>query len=165
MNIEDIGIYVKYHEEYGVLRCISHKYGMTSGDGIGRHLQIYHKSIPIDIRNKIIEYADGLGLKDAKDIRPPNPEAGPIEGFEIFENGFKCIFEDCPGYYSAKESTMKKHSENKHKCHEKKWVHQTVQTFFPGIPSIYYTNASTELHLFSRHDASRCYSDCNGCTD
>jgi hypothetical protein len=103
-------------------------------------LQSHHKSIPIGIRNKIVQYADGLELKDPKEVRPSNPEAGPVEGFEVFENGFKCIFEGCSGYYSAKEDTMKEHCRTAHNCHEKKWVHQAVQTFFPGMILFYYIN-------------------------
>jgi Orsellinic acid/F9775 biosynthesis cluster protein D len=162
-NIEVISKYVEYHEKHGVLRCISHKYGMTRDGGVHRHLQSHHQSIPIGIRNKIVQYADDLELKDPKDVRPPNPDAGPIEGFEIIENGFKCTFEGCPGYYGATENTMKDHCKKMHKSNEKKWVRQAVQTFFPCTSFIYYSNISAEYQLLPCDHASNYPSDCNGC--
>jgi hypothetical protein len=163
MNTE-VGAYVEYHEEQGILRCISHKYDMTPGEGVMRHFQRHHGSISLGIRNKIIKYAASAPLKDPKDVRPPNPDADPVEGFEVIENGFKCTFEGCLGYYCPTLSTIKKHCINMHECHEEKWTRQAIQTFFQGISLNYYTNIRPELQLLPCDDASNCYSDCNGRT-
>ena len=137
MTTENIEDYVKYDEKHGVLICIPHGSSLVPGEGIGRHFQQYHGSIPIGTRKKITEYAETLALTDPDDIGTPDPGDGTIKGLKLEENGFCCTHDDCDGYFSAKESTMIKHCQNAHKTNDKMWRKQAVQTFFAGITFFY----------------------------
>lgn len=143
MTIEIIEKYVKYNEKHGVLICITHGHSLTPGEGIGRHFQLYHQSTSIETRTKIIEYATTLPLANPKDMKHPDPDDGPIEGLELEKNGFYCIYENCNGYFSAKETTMMKHCKITHDWNSKEgpmWREQAVQTFFSGIFLSYHFN-------------------------
>jgi hypothetical protein len=121
-------VYVIHNEIYQVLICRQHHYAI-SPEFITRHFRQFHKSVPLETRDKITEYASKLNLLEPKKVSIPT-EMIPIEGLTI-HNGYKCTYNGCTELKGTLES-MRKH------CYTHGWVisdgiqwrEQKLQTFF-----------------------------------
>jgi hypothetical protein len=131
--------YVIYNELYQVLICCQHHYAI-SPDSIVRHFRMLHKSIPLEMRQRIIKYASELDLLEPKKVSVPT-QMTPIKGLAIYD-GFKCTYNGCTELRGTVES-MRKH------CHTHgwvisdgiKWSEQKLQTFFT-------TNNTKYVHFY-----------------
>ena len=131
-TVLDISKYVHYNEKYAVLICRQCKTSIPSYD-IGRHLREEHKSIPIETRNTIVEYASTLRLCDPEQVATPPEEEGPICYLDIIEKGYQCCFENCQVHCSTLLG-IEKHC-NQHgwkKGQPELWEIKSFQTFFQG---------------------------------
>jgi hypothetical protein len=123
--------YVIYNEMYKVLICCQHHYAI-SPDFINGHFRKFHNSVPLEIRQRITEYASKLDLLEPKKVTVPT-QMTPIKGLTIHD-GFKCIYNSCMELKGTVQS-MRKH------CHTHGWVisdgiqwsEQKLQTFFTSI--------------------------------
>ena len=137
MTSELIKEYILYDSKHSIIICRQCKYALIPGENIKRHFQNLHQSISLPIRKEIIGYCDTLTLLPLKEVITPEPDNGPVDGLELYSNGWKCIYENCTGYLSASENldSMIFHCRTTHKWMQNdgvKWVKFTVQTFFQG---------------------------------
>jgi hypothetical protein len=71
--------YVTYNAQYKVLICREHMYGVNP-DHLSRHLRDSHKSIPLAMRNAIVDYSKTLDLAAPENIDVVGETAHAIEG-------------------------------------------------------------------------------------
>jgi hypothetical protein len=103
--------YLIYLQEYQLLICITCKHTLSSS-GIPRHLQIFHKIIPNPIRQKLIEYASTLLLKDESTVRVPTEAIPAIPYLATPIEGFRCTI--CTSIFSRTEKGIRKHCQRAH---------------------------------------------------
>ena len=78
MNMKD---YILYNVVNQVLICCQHGYDISS-KWITNHFQRQHKTIQLETRNKIIEYAKSLQLWDSERVLA-NHDGSFIEGLKV----------------------------------------------------------------------------------
>jgi hypothetical protein len=125
--------YITYNEDHCILICHAHGAAIHP-DQVQRHLRRYHRTIPIETRNKIIQYAESLPLSKPEATMTPSSETKPIADLELFTDGWLCQFKDCL-HCNTTPGAMMEHCRIKHKwitSHKEMWQPQAVQTFFQG---------------------------------
>jgi Orsellinic acid/F9775 biosynthesis cluster protein D len=85
--------YATYNEEYKVLICRQHKYGVSL-KSIEEHYRVKHDGISLKARQEILEYASALSLLEPKDVVIPTEIVAPIAELEV-HTGHKCKFDGC----------------------------------------------------------------------
>jgi hypothetical protein len=84
---------VTYVEEFKVLICRTCRHGLAA-KRVKRHFQWRHKLIPIEVRNRIVEFTARLEVKEAEEVKVLTGEVPAIEGLNVVK-GFEC--EECHG--------------------------------------------------------------------
>ena len=140
--------YIIYNQDFEVLICRICKAAVT---GVHRHFARTHQEIPLEDRQEIDEYVEGLTLRSVEQVSIPTREIEAIEGIEIVP-GFRCTAELECQEVSGSERMMKSHSRKFHdwitskgdtytlssiNILARKWTSQSVQTIFP-YPNIKY---------------------------
>ena len=131
--------YVTYHNDYHVLICRQHAFGL-SADYVERHFRESHKTIPIEIRKKIVHYSKTLDLWQSERVNNIAPTFVPIQGLHII-SGLKCDYFDCKELRST-EISMEKHCRDNHGWKGKdgrQWSEQKMQVIFPSLKHKYFT--------------------------
>jgi hypothetical protein len=101
METVDVNSFVTYVEEFKVLICRMCRHGLVS-TGVKRHFPWRHKSIPIEVRKQIVEFAELLDAKKPEVVQVPTGEVAVIEGLDIIK-GFGCG--TCNALYGQVQST------------------------------------------------------------
>jgi hypothetical protein len=109
MERVNVNLYVTYVEDFKVLICQTCRHGLAA-KGMKRHFQWRHRSIPIEVRNQIIEFAAGLDMKKPEEVEVARVEVPAIEGLDVVK-GFEC--EECNAIYGRIQS-MKEHCRARH---------------------------------------------------
>ena len=125
--------YIIHDEVHQTLICRLHHYAL-SPDHITRHFRDLHKAIPLETRQKLIEYTKGLNLVDPKNVSVPQ-DMVPINGLTI-HTGVKCDYEGCTKLLNGSIKSMEKHCQKEHEwipANGIKWSEQKMQTFFTGF--------------------------------
>ena len=73
--------YIIHDQIHQVLICRQHHYAISS-DAIARHFRELHKAIPLEIRQRIIQYTKGLDLLKVKKVNVP-PDMISIHGLTV----------------------------------------------------------------------------------
>jgi len=105
----NVNSFVTYVEEFKVLICRMCRHGLVT-TGVKRHFQWRHKSIPIEIRKQIIEFAEQLDAPKPEEVPVPTREVAAIEGLDIIK-GFAC--RQCDALYGQLQS-MERHCRTQH---------------------------------------------------
>ena len=124
--------YITYNEHYKVLICSQHEYALTP-DWVLRHFQEFHKSIPFETRQLIVEHSKSLDLVSPENIATPIELVPCVDGLAIV-HGFQCHYEGCSELRST-ERSIKEHCRKNHEWKAKMgamWRTQPYQTFFHG---------------------------------
>ena len=129
-NTTDFSEYVLHNEKYHVLLCQQCKIGIPP-TRVEHHLRDEHKSIPIQIRNSMVEWASTLRLCEPNKVATPPEEEGPIPYLELKEDGYQCRIENCRAFRST-EVGIEKHSYSHgwKKGEVKLWDVKCLQRFF-----------------------------------
>ena len=97
--------YVVYNTIYHVLICRQCGCGIPQ-DWIMRHFRQYHKTIPLEVRQQIINYGSGLDLWQPTEVHKEweimNLKS-PVEGLTIFP-GFQSQYASCMKYMHMEDS-------------------------------------------------------------
>ena len=136
MTSESIMEYVLYHLEHRVVVDCQCKYALNPESDLLRHFRNFHQSIDLTVRKEIVTYCQTLDLLSPSHVVSPDPNGGPIEGLEIFADGWKCIYTGCSGFLSAADNSesIEKHCRT-HGWKTGKppiWTKCAMQTFFKG---------------------------------
>ena len=105
-------------------------------DWIMRHFRRFHKTIPLAIRQDIINYGLSLELWQPSQVHEQWENMNmksPVDGLPIF-SGFKCQYNDCMKYRRT-EVSMKQHCRETHSWVVKDgivWIKKELQSFFGG---------------------------------
>jgi len=124
--------YVTYNADYQVLICRQHGYAIPR-DYIVRHFRTFHKTIPLETRQKIAEYGKSLILLSPDNVDIPRDVPHPIDDLTIM-NGFECNYEQC-GELLGTMFSIRKHCNAVHGWDVSQgvmWRKKIVQTFFQG---------------------------------
>ena len=128
MNMKD---YILYNVLNQVLICCQHGYDISS-KWITNHFQRQHKTIQLETRNKIIEYAKALQLWDSEGVLS-NHDGSFMEELKV-NTGYQCQYKGCSELHISKIS-MQKHCYKAHLWTRTKgiqWTKQSYQTIFQG---------------------------------
>lgn len=97
---------------------------------MAKHFRKVHKSIDLQVRRKLIAYADGLEFGEQERIVIPNRGGIAISGINVLE-GFECRV--CE-YLCSSTISMTEHCRKQHKkgtADSGRWDECSVQTFRP----------------------------------
>ena len=139
--------YIIYNAIYHVLICRQCGCSIPQ-DWIMRHFRQYHKTIPLEVRQEIINYGSGLDLWQPIDVHKQREIMNiksSVEGLTIL-SGFQCQEAGCIKYTHV-EKSMKIHYRTSHAWTAKdgvKWRTQRIQSFFggPHVRYDYFWNTS-----------------------
>ena len=124
--------YVTYNAQYKVLICREHMYGVNP-DHLSRHLRDSHKSIPLAMRNAIVDYSKTLDLAAPENIDVVGETVHAIESLTVVD-GYQCTYYDCSELRST-DGSMKEHCKKEHgwlTVTGVMWKKQAFQTIFDG---------------------------------
>ena len=131
MHLTIIEEYITYDKNHHIFICRHHGFAVPP-DRIQRHFREFHKAIPIEIRNQLIQYGNSLPLKKPEEISTPSPQTKPIADLKLIADGYMCQFQGCFQCASAL-GTMQEHCRVRHGRKikdEEMWQPQAIQTFF-----------------------------------
>jgi hypothetical protein len=124
--------YIIYNTRYRVAICRQHGYAIAP-DYVLRHFRNSHKTIPLETRQEIAEYAQSLILVSPENVDIPRDMSNPIDGLTIV-NGFKCSYIQCRELRGTLVS-VQKHCNSIHGWDVSQgimWREKLLQTFFQG---------------------------------
>jgi len=127
--------YIRYNIVYHILICRQCGFAIPQ-DGIMRHFRQFHKTIPLVIRQDIINYGLSLDLWHPSQVHEQWQNMNvksPVDSLTIHP-GFKCQHNDCLKY-TRTEVSMKQHCRKTHEWVAKDsiiWTTQQLQSFFGG---------------------------------
>ena len=142
-NVEIMNEYVTYNTTYHILICRQCGYAIPQ-DWIMRHFRQLHKTIPLAMRQDIINYGLSLELWHPSEVYEQwknMTTKSPVDDLAIF-SGFKCQFDDCMSYRRT-EVSMKKHYRETHNWVAKDGIiliKEKLQSFFGGRHVKYISN-------------------------
>jgi len=132
--------YVIYNSIYHILICRQCGHAIPQ-DWIMRHFRQMHKTIPLSVRQEIINYGKSLELWQPNEVQQlweNNEIKSSVSGL-VVKTGFQCQYYNC-GKLTRTESSMKTHCWNDHDWNKRAgtmWREQFLQTFFEGQHSKY----------------------------
>lgn len=103
--------YLQYLEEQQALVCRNCKHCLQP-DGVEDHLRRKDGKIPLDIRKKLVSYAESLTLRNPSEVIMPTTIVPAFDSLEVIQ-GFRCSF--CSVLYGTPNS-IEKH------CRSHKWT-------------------------------------------
>ncbi len=121
--------YVIYNTQNHVLICRQHRCGIPP-DWIARHFREQHKTISLEMRNKIIQYAKSLDLWEPELVTTHHDDSF-MEGL-VVNIGYQCEYEGCTELRSS-EISMQKHCHKVHRwvlAEGIRWTKESYQTIF-----------------------------------
>ncbi len=127
--------YIIYNTTYHILICRQCGYAIPQ-DGIMRHYRRFHKTIPLVMRQEIINYGLSLDLLQPSKVQELWETLNvntTIKGLTVY-SGFQCQYEGCVKY-ARTEISMKQHCRETHNWVAKEriiWKKQQLQTIFGG---------------------------------
>jgi hypothetical protein len=124
--------YVTYNTEYKLLICRQHKCGIAR-DYIQRHFRRYHQTVPLAMRDAIVDYSKTIDLAPPQNIAVVEEMVHAIEGLTVTD-GYQCTYYDCSEVRGT-EGSMKEHCKKDHgwlTVTGIMWKQQAVQTIFEG---------------------------------